>query len=405
MRFLCLLVVLLVSFCPLARAETAAPAPDSPPATAEPAAAPADTKASPPAGPTPEDKADAEIGKRAAEEVDKQYGDKILKDSPDLPRIMKIVEQLRPLTEKPYQTYQVKVIASPEINAFSLPGGYLYFTQGLLDAVESDDELAAVVGHEMAHVCLSHARRQMRRDRRYQEVLTPVIIASILANSDALDPGAIAAVGSLVVQDALNHYGREAEFEADGAAVRYLHASKRYNPVGVLTVVEGLAHLQSTRPKVEAGVFQTHPDPEERIKAVERALTALHVPIERRRVLKSFSATAAAVTKHDREIGEVRIGERVLYQPAAPWNDLSPVARAQHTAEALNRLLLADLELMEISVTEREGAASVIARGEVLLTILPGDAEFHETTVEALSTQAMEVLRAAFQEEKLKRFY
>ncbi len=406
MRVLCLLIALLVSFAPLARGEASAPAAaETAASAAQPAAASTGAHPAPPKGPTPEDEADAKIGKRASEEVDKQYGDRILKNSPDLPRILKIIKQLKPYTEKPYQTYHVKVIATPEINAFALPGGYLYFTQGLLDAVESDDELAAVIGHEMGHVCLNHARKQMKRDKRYRKVLTPVIIASILANSDAVDPGQIATMGSLVVQDALNHYGREAEFQADYASVRYLYASKIYQPVAVLTVVEGLAHLEATRPQVEAGVFQTHPKPEERVAAVERELKALGVPIERRRVLKSISATAETITKDKRKIGEVRIGDHVLVQPAVTWKGISPAARAQHTAEALNRMLLANLQLMEISTTEKDGAASIIARGEVLLTILPGDAEFHKTTVKALSDQAMGALRAAFQEEKLKRFY
>ena len=386
-------MALVVLSLPLARAwaEADAAAPVAPAASA--------------VEPTPEEKADAEIGKSAAAELEKEYRDKLLKDPPELPRIMGIIDQIRPFTEKPHQTYQVKVIGIPQLNAFSLPGGYLYYTQGLLEAVESDDELAAVTGHEMAHVCLNHARKLMNRDKRYSEILAPVILAAILARSDTVDPGKIAAVGSLVVQDAINHYGREAETEADLGSVRYLYAGKRYNPVAVLTVVEGLARLESSGPHAEAGVFQTHPEPEERVLAVVQELKSLDIPIERRRVIKSITATAAGIQKDGVQTGELRLGDHVVAQPAVEWEGASPMARAQRSADELDALLLADLQLMEVSSSRRGDVVLVIARGDVILTITSGDADFHKTTLDALGQQAMDALRAAFQEEKLKRFY
>ncbi|MBE9566533.1 MAG: M48 family metalloprotease, partial [Proteobacteria bacterium] len=114
------------------------PTPDEP--TDEPAAEPEPVKM------TPEERADAEIGRTAAEAVDEQY--EFIEESPDIPRIDAIIQLLRPVTEKPHQTYRVKVIDSNAINAFAIPGGYLYYSQGLLQAVESDDELAAITGHE-----------------------------------------------------------------------------------------------------------------------------------------------------------------------------------------------------------------------------------------------------------------
>jgi len=356
---------------------------------------------------TPEEKADAEIGKSAAEEVEKYYKKrhKKVKDSPDVPRIMAIIDRVRPVTEKPRQTYHVKIIEDQEINAFSLPGGYLYYTEGLLKAVESEDELAAITAHEMAHVCLNHARKLMARDQRYSNVLTPVIIASILARSESVDPMAIAVVGSLVVQDALNHYGREAELEADLAAIRYLHAGKQYNPVAVLTVVEGLAHIESGYPPLEQGIQQTHPFPKDRIAAVICELTALKIPIERRRVANLLVVTATPMTKDGREIGELRLNRHLLAQPATELGGASPAARAQRSAETLNEMLLADLQPLEISLLYKGDTATLSARGETILTITPDDAAFHNTTVQALAQQAVAAIRAGFQEEKLKRAY
>ena len=132
------------------------PAPDE--STGEPADEPEPVELS------PEERADAEIGRTAAEAIEEEY--EFIEDSPDIARINAMIQLIRPVTQKPHQTYQVKVIDSNAINAFSIPGGYLYYTQGLLQAVESDDELAAITAHEMVHICLSHARGLMSRDER-----------------------------------------------------------------------------------------------------------------------------------------------------------------------------------------------------------------------------------------------
>jgi hypothetical protein len=414
MRILALATVVLVLglVCPLAASDTPASPGSGPGETAS--AAPTSTPAAE-SPPTPEDKSDAEIGKSAAAEVEKQY--RVLDDPANLARISTIIEQIRPFTQKPRQVYAAKIVgpkdpkAGPEINAFSLPGGYLYYTKDLIDAVESDDELAAVTAHEMAHVCLNHARKLMSKDERYSKLLTPIVLASILAQSRSVDPGAVAVVGSLVLQDALNSYGREAETEADQSAVRYLYASKRYNPVAVLTVVEGLAHIQARQAPLDVGVAQTHPDPVERVTSVIGVLEGLKVPVERRRVTKGLAASAGPIVKDGKEIGELRLSvggsgpQRVVCQPAAEAQGLSPAARAQQSAEIMNAMLLSDLQLLEISTVPGDGSASVQARATVILTITQADAEFHKATVDALTKEAMQAIRAAFEDERLKRAY
>ncbi|MBN1460794.1 MAG: M48 family metallopeptidase [Armatimonadetes bacterium] len=352
---------------------------------------------------SPEEKRDAEIGQKAAEEIEKQY--KVLEESPELPRITAVVETIEPSTEKPHQHYRIKVIDSKAVNAFSLPGGYLYFTQGILEAVESDDELAAVAAHEMAHVCLNHSRRLMSRDEKYRTILGALLVASVLSNSEAVDSGAIATVGSLVAQDALNHYGREAEFEADRQAVRYLHASQQYHPVAVLTVVEGLARMEASEGSPELGVYQTHPYGPARVQAVINELTELGVPIERRRVIRSLVAAAEVVVQNDVEIGRLKLNEHVVFEPAVAFEGSSPAARAEQSATVMNDLLLGNLQLLELVLTEEQTSVSLLARGETVFTITQADAEFHGVELRDLARQAMEAIQLAFREEKVARAY
>lgn len=352
---------------------------------------------------TPEEKADAEIGRKASEEIEKEF--KVVADSPDLPRLQGIIAQLRPFTEKPTEDYTVKILEAKEINALSLPGGYLYVTKGLVIAAESEHELAAVLAHEMAHICLRHARRLMEKDDKYNQVFGPVVLAAILAQKSGINPGEIAAIGSLVKLEAVNHYGREAELEADRAAVRYLQTSRRYHPVAVLTVVEGLARIEQARPRPDLGVYQTHPLAQERVAAVAELLAESGIPIERGRVTKGLSATVAAVMKEEREIGELRLGDQVVFQPAAELDGRSPLARAEASARLLNPMLLANLALVDIMRVDRDGVALVTARGEPVLTITPADAAFHKTSVDALAKQAMQAIEIVFYTEKTKRAY
>jgi predicted Zn-dependent protease len=352
---------------------------------------------------TKEEKAEADIGRSAVRELEKKF--KLIEDSSELPRLAGIVRKLRPATQRPQQGYELKVVDTKAINAFSLPGGFLYFTRGILEAVESDDELAAVAGHEMAHVCLAHSRKLMSRDEKYQRILGSLLVLSILSNAEGIDPGAIATVAGLVAQDALNHYGREAEFEADQEAVLYLKESGAYNPVAVLTVVEGLARIEGSQANLDMGVFQTHPYGKQRVKAVTEELEALGIPIERRRVTRSLMAEAAQVVKEGREIGELRLNGRLVFQPAAEAEGASPMARAEASAAMFNELLLENLGLLEIMQMAEGDSVLIGARGETLVRITPEDAVFHGLEVAALAHQAMTAIRLGFSEEKVERAY
>jgi hypothetical protein len=173
----------------------------------------------------------------------------------------------------------------------------------------------------------------------------------------------------------------------------------------MLTVTEGLARIQGGEAPVEMGALKTHPDPKDRVEAIVQQLRELKVPIERRRVTKSLVASAAEVAVGEQKIGEIRLNQRAVFQPAAALDGTSPVARAQQSADLLNSLLLSNLELLEISLTEQPDRAVIEARGQPIITITSADAEFHKTTVEALAQQAMDAIRLAFLQEKITRAY
>jgi hypothetical protein len=342
-----------------------------------------------------------ELGKNAAVQIEKEY--KVLDDPADVGRIMKIIERLAPHTQRPAMQYQAKVVNDPGINAFSLPAGYIYVTKGLLEAIESEDELAAVIAHEMGHVNLKHGIDLARREAKMNSKLAVAVLASVIAGKN-VDPSGVAMVGSLFKTGLLSGYSQQAESQADANGVVYLQAAG-YHPVAMLTVIEGLARMEITRPYVEMGIFRTHPFPQQRAEAVRKELVAMGVDINPRVVLSTLKTKADTVQENGRTIGRVSLDEYVVFEPAVDAGGLSPQQRAEKAAADLERQIMGNLQMYQLRVASDGGQATVFADGEPVITVLPGDADFHKTTVDDLAKQAADKIKLALWHEAVRRAY
>ena len=168
--------------------------------------------------------------------------------------------------------YRFTVLDSPDVNAFALPGGFIYVTRGILAYLNSEAELAAVMGHEIGHVTARHSVRQISAEQGANVGLT---IASIflpgLRNQAAGNLTNIAA-GAL-----LSGYGREHELEADRLGAEYLARTgyptqAMIKVIGVLKNQEAfdaqLAREENRPPRAYHGLFASHPDNDARLKEV-----------------------------------------------------------------------------------------------------------------------------------------
>ena len=151
----------------------------------------------------------------------------------------------------------VKVVDSPEANALSFPGGFLYVNTGLILAVESEAEIASVVAHEIAHVV---ARDGMRGQAVTldTESSTPVTPLPDGVNS-------VGQIGGYLIP--LNNVGARVETEADFNGIRYLQKSG-YSPRALITFLERMLAKEQTDPKSVLRMFQTHPPTRERIRRI-----------------------------------------------------------------------------------------------------------------------------------------
>lgn len=144
------------------------------------------------------------------------------------------------------------------INAFALPGGQIFITAGLLARLKSKDQLAGVLGHEVAHVIYRHSSEQMAKTEFYQGLAGA-------ATAAAGDMGA-SQIANYVAQVKLMKFGRDDELESDEFGVKYM-IEAGYEPSAMIEVMEILAAAGGGKQRDE--FMSTHPSPDNRIAKIQ----------------------------------------------------------------------------------------------------------------------------------------
>jgi hypothetical protein len=202
----------------------------------------------------PEVKKELELGEKVAAEIEGHWNRIV--DPAKIAHVSMIAEKLIPHLERTLP-FEVRLIEDKTPNAFALPGGIVFVTTGMLDFVRSDHELAAILAHEFIHTDRRHGMIQVARNERLNLLSLAVVIAS-------KGQGAALLMAGLAQVAIMNNYSRDLEEEADreGLAVLF-HAG--YEPSGMVTVMERLSEEKLKRPYVDPGIFQSHPDVEDRV--------------------------------------------------------------------------------------------------------------------------------------------
>jgi hypothetical protein len=214
---------------------------------------------------------EARLARRGSEEIERNMP--IVADPALQARVDVIVNRLKPYMQRDLP-YQAKIIDHEMINAFALAGGPIYVTTGMLGFVKTDLELAGVLAHEMTHADRKHIVTQMARNER----MTLLAIAAAIAGRGKA--AAVIAANALQVA-VMGAYSIDIEKEADAYGIQALKKAG-YNPVGMLTLQERLQEESLKRAYVDPGIYQTHPDTEERIAAAVRYMEDNGLRVERK---------------------------------------------------------------------------------------------------------------------------
>lgn len=217
------------------------------------------------------------LGRKEHPNILKQYGE--YSDAELQAEVERVGQQLARKSHRSGLEYHFTVLDSSEVNAFALPGGYIYITRGLLVYLNNEAELAAVLGHEIGHVTARHSVRQLSaataKELGYS--LTSLFVPELRSES-------VKQLFDVLGTALIRGYGREHELEADRLGAEYL-ARTGYDPeamIGVIRVLKNqelferqLAKEEQREPRVYHGVFSTHPDNDQRLKEVVRAAERL----------------------------------------------------------------------------------------------------------------------------------
>jgi len=167
---------------------------------------------------------------------------------------------------------RVAVVRDDEVNAFTIPGGYIYINSGLIKRLDSEAELVGVIAHEMTHAINRDGTKQLTR------MYGISFLMNLVFGGDAPQWQQIA--GDLFSTVGLLAYGRTAESAADKGAVRISRAAG-YDPVGFLNFLKKLQAMEKSQPSLLTELFSTHPETSGRIAAVEREIASLPRPTGR----------------------------------------------------------------------------------------------------------------------------
>jgi predicted Zn-dependent protease len=171
-----------------------------------------------------------------------------------------------------FNGYHVAILDSNEINAFATPGGHILITRGLVASATSEDALAGVIAHEVAHIQLQHSIKAIKTSRITQALMVTGVSAGGAATGydvNELTDIFSETVGDIVATLVNNGYSQAQEFEADATALGLL-ASAGYNPSGLIEMLRELDKTQSSRP---GGFNKTHPTPARRLTNAEKELS------------------------------------------------------------------------------------------------------------------------------------
>jgi len=209
------------------------------------------------------------LGLQAAPQMAEEFGG----EDPDqaaqavVDQVGNAIVQSSPASQTPYE-YEFHLLEDDQtINAFALPGGQIFITRALFDRLQTEGELAGVLGHEIGHVVARHSAEHIAK-AQLTEGLTG---AAVLATYDPNNPATAntAQVAALIGQLINLKFGRDDELEADFLGVCFINDTG-YNPEELIRVMQVLAEASQGNAPPE--FFSTHPNPENRIQRIQEAI-------------------------------------------------------------------------------------------------------------------------------------
>ncbi len=323
-------------------------------------------------------------------------------------QLQAIIDEIKLHTSRPDVQYTVKLLDNDEVNAFAIPGGYVYVCKGLMDEIQSKHELAAVLAHEMAHNCTYDALKQLDRAQKMTLTTAAAVLAAVVIGGNDEMPWAVWQAGSLITRGVLSHYSIQIEKQADLHALQSLLPTD-YNPVGLLTFMERLAAKERAAVPFDAGIFESHPPSVQRCIYLTQALQDAGVFINRRAVTKWDPPVVETVPLgDDPEAGSVQVlklwdVELFRFDQAPEGMDVAD--RGAGMVERLTQALADGAAEYEFRVQQTGENYCVTGIGETILTVYDFDAALAGKSAQETAQAVVTAIRTALRKDFLANLY
>ncbi len=188
------------------------------------------------------------LGRKVARQMDEKFE---LADQDMQCRVAEIGRRLAEVSDRQDIVYHFKVIKDKEVNAVSLPGGFIYISDSLVNIADSDDEIAAVLAHEIGHTAARHAVKRIQGQYFYN--LLRILVARASSEDPYASQKADFAFASLIV-----YYSKEDEIQADKLSAKYAKKAG-FDPEALLTMLDKIQEIDKRRGRRRFTYFKTHP--------------------------------------------------------------------------------------------------------------------------------------------------
>lgn len=337
----------------------------------------ADSPAPPAGKPAKAVKEDPEVkmGREASDAINKQV--KLITSGPIFDRVNRIGQAIATAAnEGPVPAlfgsnvykkfhYTFHVIDSPDVNAFSLPGGFVYVNTGLVKFVHSDDELAAVLSHELGHVLHHHALTLEHQQSKIQNILTPLEIAAVglmlSGHTSQSDAGTSLLMSSQLYSVArMNGYSVHAEEDADHTAI-FLMMRTKYNPAALYTFMLRLANYEASHGPSMLGIYRDHPPTPQRVATAKALLEKLNIPIYLSQIDPSWRAEVVEVHLGLVDLARVTVRQIPVFEVVGEEGQTA-LERGKALADTLDYLLDRHLEPYQIRYSPDRGYVMALGK-------------------------------------------
>lgn len=210
---------------------------------------------------------EVELGQNYSAEINKQL--KLMND-PEIVRYINLLgDSLTRVADDRSLNWTFYVVDSKEVNAFAVPGGFIYVNRGLIERTQHMSQLAGVLAHEIGHVTMRHSVKQMQASQKANAGLTLACILTSICESQVAGAAVQLGGGALFAK-----FSRDDEAEADRVGIAYM-VRARIDPRGVPEMFRILLNERQSRPGGLDAWFSTHPLEEDRVRATEAEISRI----------------------------------------------------------------------------------------------------------------------------------